>query len=218
MPSVRTKPLHVPGEDFPPTVSLAATLVGTAALALWFVLSPREGQGAETSRSAASATTSQQARMLGSAVQAGTSAPGASTRIDQGPQPSAAQAEAQGAAQCEPLVILFPKAVHDVGPADALRLRALAEQLAADASAKLLVRGHADGAGPELFNLQLSFQRADAVTRVLTAAGIARNQITVQGFGEYAPLDGVAPAEGANRRATVDFKVGARCPLLEATQ
>jgi outer membrane protein OmpA-like peptidoglycan-associated protein len=102
-----------------------------------------------------------------------------------------------------------------VSPADALRLTELAAQLASEPDAKLLVRGHADGVGSDAANLALSFQRAEAVAQRLIEHGIERRRISVQGFGEYAPVDGTGPSESVNRRATIDVRGSQRCPTGE---
>lgn len=51
----------------------------------------------------------------------------------------------------------------------------------------ILIEGHADRAGGDIFNQRLSLLRADAVREYLMAGGIAHEQIFIRGFGETVP-------------------------------
>jgi outer membrane protein OmpA-like peptidoglycan-associated protein len=74
--------------------------------------------------------------------------------------------------------------------------------------AGITVAGHADTAGPEDYNMQLSERRANTVAAELVQAGIPARVITTEAFGETQPAvetgDGVP--EQANRRVVVDFE------------
>jgi len=50
------------------------------------------------------------------------------------------------------------------------------------------IEGHADEVGTDGFNQQLSERRAQAVARVLLAAGLAPERLQVQGFGKRRPI------------------------------
>jgi len=67
------------------------------------------------------------------------------------------------------------------------------------------ITGHADRAGPEEFNLQLSLERANAVRDVLVERGVKSSGISVAGRGEaenaVPTADGVQ--EPANRRVEI---------------
>ena len=69
------------------------------------------------------------------------------------------------------------------------------------------VSGHADRAGTEVYNQDLSQRRADNVAKRLIAGGIEASKIKIEAFGETQPAvpteDGVR--EPANRRAVVDL-------------
>jgi outer membrane protein OmpA-like peptidoglycan-associated protein len=72
----------------------------------------------------------------------------------------------------------------------------------------ITVAGHADTAGPEDYNMQLSDRRANNVAAELTRAGIPATIITTEAFGETqlaVPTPDNTP-EQANRRATIDFE------------
>jgi outer membrane protein OmpA-like peptidoglycan-associated protein len=65
--------------------------------------------------------------------------------------------------------------------------------------------GHTDTAGDLSYNLQLSQQRAEAVARLLEAAGVARGNIEVTSHGEKNPVirTGDNVSEPRNRRVEV---------------
>ncbi len=69
------------------------------------------------------------------------------------------------------------------------------------------ITGHADSAGSESYNLELSLRRASAVRDALMARGVKSNGISVAGRGEAEPAvptdDGVR--EPANRRVEITF-------------
>ena len=88
-----------------------------------------------------------------------------------------------------------------------------ARQIIADAatnartvsSTRIEVSGHADRTGGAAYNQRLSERRAEAVAMELTRRGIARNEITVQGFGFNRPLVPTAMGvrEPQNRRVEI---------------
>jgi OOP family OmpA-OmpF porin len=73
---------------------------------------------------------------------------------------------------------------------------------------RITVLGHSDRTGGEQHNLTLSLRRADAVERVLVAAGVAPDRVGVAAAGEsrsrIATDDGIA--EARNRRVEVLFQ------------
>ena len=88
-----------------------------------------------------------------------------------------------------------------------------ARQIIADAatnsrsvsSTRIEVSGHADRTGTAVYNQRLSVRRAEAVAGELVRRGIARNEITVQGFGFDRPLVPTAMGvrEPQNRRVEI---------------
>lgn len=54
-------------------------------------------------------------------------------------------------------------------------------------AAKIVLGGHADERGSREYNVALSEQRAKAVSRMMGAQGVARDQIEVVGYGEEKP-------------------------------
>ncbi|MDB5413355.1 MAG: outer membrane protein beta-barrel protein [Rubritepida sp.] len=88
-----------------------------------------------------------------------------------------------------------------------------ARQIIADAaqnartvsSTRIEVSGHADRTGTAVYNQRLSVRRGEAVAGELVRRGIARNEITVQGFGFDRPLVPTAMGvrEPQNRRVEI---------------
>ncbi|MCX8134920.1 MAG: OmpA family protein [Roseococcus sp.] len=72
-------------------------------------------------------------------------------------------------------------------------------------STRIEVSGHADRTGSAAYNQRLSVRRAEAVAAELVRRGIARNQITIQGFGFDRPLVPTAMGvrEPQNRRVEI---------------
>lgn len=68
---------------------------------------------------------------------------------------------------------------------------------------EILVGGHADERGSDLYNLQLAERRADAVKKYLVARGVEADRISTTSHGEQQPVC-AQPGEGCwskNRRA-----------------
>lgn len=74
--------------------------------------------------------------------------------------------------------------------------------------AVVIVRGHADRAGSDAYNMALSQRRGESVSEYLTSHGINAGSIAVDWFGETKPM--VATADGvpeqANRRVEIEFE------------
>jgi len=83
----------------------------------------------------------------------------------------------------------------------------IAAQAASAGPSAITVAGHADRAGSDEYNLQLSKARADAVAALLAADGVSADLLQVTEFGESMPLvqtdDGVPNPE--NRRVEIEF-------------
>lgn len=75
----------------------------------------------------------------------------------------------------------------------------------------IAITGHTDSSGPEAGNLALSQERAEAVERALVARGIPSDGLRAMGLGSREPVEGLDPADPANRR--IDFSVIATEPL-----
>jgi outer membrane protein OmpA-like peptidoglycan-associated protein len=71
----------------------------------------------------------------------------------------------------------------------------------------VLVGGHTDGKGSDVYNLNLSQRRADAVVRYLVGRGVAPNRLRGQGFGETQPVAGNDTEEGREKNRRVEFLI-----------
>ena len=69
----------------------------------------------------------------------------------------------------------------------------------------IAITGHTDASGPEPGNLALSRDRAIQVRDALLARGIPRDGLRAVGVGSAEPVEGLAPADPANRR--IEFSV-----------
>lgn len=69
----------------------------------------------------------------------------------------------------------------------------------------IAITGHTDSSGPEPGNLALSRERANAVLAALVARGIPNDGLRAQGLGSAEPVEGLDPADPANRR--IEFEV-----------
>ncbi|USA38655.1 OmpA family protein [Pelagerythrobacter marinus] len=75
----------------------------------------------------------------------------------------------------------------------------------------IAITGHTDSSGTEPGNLALSRERAEAVRQALIARGIPGDGLRARGVGSSEPVEGLAPADPANRR--IEFSVIATEPL-----
>jgi outer membrane protein OmpA-like peptidoglycan-associated protein len=85
-------------------------------------------------------------------------------------------------------------------------LSALAAELAGCETAGLMISGYSDSTGPEMGNIQISWQRADATMTRLIALGARAEQLEIIGFGTRMPFAPDAPANAPENRR-VDFRV-----------
>jgi outer membrane protein OmpA-like peptidoglycan-associated protein len=83
---------------------------------------------------------------------------------------------------------------------------------------RLDVVGHTDNRGPEKLNVELSHQRARAITRTMLRAGIAVKRLHSRGAGSSEPVDSANSEEGwkRNRRVEIHVLIGTHDPNLLA--
>lgn len=96
-------------------------------------------------------------------------------------------------------------------PAQLGQLRQAARWLQRRGGQPITIRGFSDADGGPYYNLRLSQRRGRVVSRQLIAAGQPAAQITLQSFGSFVPLSGLAPEDGRNRRVEL-WLPGGRCP------
>lgn len=107
--------------------------------------------------------------------------------------------------------IRFSEASAAIDPASQKLLDEVAAALRPCLGGIIAITGHTDNAGDEAANRALSLARADAVRWALTARGIPADGLQASGAGSSRPLDGLAPADTANRR--IEFSVIEATPL-----
>lgn len=103
--------------------------------------------------------------------------------------------------------VLFEFDKYDIRPEFTAELDAAADTLLANPDVTIRIDGHTDSIGTEEYNQGLSERRANAVADYLEAAGVARDRMTVAGFGESQPVASNDTAEGRalNRRVDIDL-------------
>lgn len=86
-------------------------------------------------------------------------------------------------------------------------LSRIAGVLLASHGYRLQVYGHTDDLGPAVYNQDLSQRRAQSVTNYLVEAGIPKELVNVQGFGESSPRVKAANRQGRQRNRRVEIGV-----------
>lgn len=71
------------------------------------------------------------------------------------------------------------------------------------------VQGHTDSKGSESYNLNLSKQRAEAVSDYLNAKGVPNRRLTIKGFGEQLPKYSNSTTDGQAENRRVEFLITA---------
>ena len=105
----------------------------------------------------------------------------------------------------------FAEASAEIDPASETLLDEVATALKPCLGSIIAITGHTDSAGDETANLALSRARADAVRWALIGRGIPADGLRATGVGSKEPIEGLDPADPANRR--IDFSVIATMPL-----
>ncbi|MCG6190941.1 MULTISPECIES: OmpA family protein [Maribellus] len=71
------------------------------------------------------------------------------------------------------------------------------------------VQGHTDSKGSEIYNQNLSEQRAATISGYLYVKGIAYNRLTIKGFGENVPKYSNDTSKGQTQNSRVEFMITA---------
>ncbi|MEP7177390.1 MAG: OmpA family protein [Gemmatimonadales bacterium] len=102
-----------------------------------------------------------------------------------------------------------------VKPTARQNLSALASSLEKYPKSDLLVLGHTDSVGTDVYNKALSVRRADAAAEYLVSRGVARSRIGTGGLGEEEPVATNADAAGRGRNRRVEVAIYASHALQE---
>jgi OOP family OmpA-OmpF porin len=107
--------------------------------------------------------------------------------------------------------IRFEEASARIDAASSDLIDEVAEALRPCLGSTIAITGHTDVSGPEPGNLALSSERAEAVRRALRQRGIPADGLRARGVGSREPVEGLDPADPANRR--IEFSVIATEPI-----
>ncbi len=107
--------------------------------------------------------------------------------------------------------LLFKSGSVEVDPKGVTALKQLAEAIKDQKDLEILVEGHTDNVPISRTsqymkdNWDLSVMRATSIVRILTGAGVPKDQITASGKGEFTPVMANESAEGRqkNRRTEI---------------
>lgn len=101
--------------------------------------------------------------------------------------------------------VYFDTEKYNVNAASEQTLQKLAGILKEYPDSNILIEGHTDSQGSDVYNLTLSKNRAQAVTSYLVSNGIQKNRLDTKWYGEAQPKHDNTTAEGRakNRRVEV---------------
>ncbi len=103
--------------------------------------------------------------------------------------------------------ITFDRSRAEIKPNSLPFIIQLADFLKKYPSLKLQIDGHTDSDVGNVDNMQLSFNRAEAIKRKLIALGIDGNRIQIKGFGPTRPIDTNSTPEGKAINRRVEFSI-----------
>ncbi|RVQ65515.1 OmpA family protein [Croceicoccus ponticola] len=109
-------------------------------------------------------------------------------------------------------VILFAEGSARIEKASDVLLDEVTAALEPCKGSIIAIAGHSDAVGDAAVNLKLSRERAAAVRDALVTRGLPFDTIRVEGYGSARPVDGLDPADPANRR--IEFSVISIAPQV----
>jgi len=83
---------------------------------------------------------------------------------------------------------------------------------------EILIEGHTDATGSEEYNLNLSIERAESVSKFLSLQGVNSGRFTVMGYGELQPVADNETIEGRRVNRRVDLAIMANDELKEVAE
>ncbi|WP_238474151.1 OmpA family protein [Altericroceibacterium spongiae] len=101
--------------------------------------------------------------------------------------------------------IRFEESSATIQPASINLVNEVAQALRPCLGSVILITGHTDSSGTEDINQALSRARAESIRSALIARGIPEESLRAEGVGSADPVEGLDPADPANRR--IDFSV-----------
>jgi len=103
--------------------------------------------------------------------------------------------------------VLFDSGKYTLRPMAREKLSKISGIVLAYPSLKLAVEGNTDSVGTELFNQELSEQRASGVRTYLTQQGVPESSTTATGFGKTRPIASNDTSEGRQQNRRVELIV-----------
>ena len=92
-------------------------------------------------------------------------------------------------------------------PSGTIKLDEVAKRLQDFPSVRIVVEGHTDSSGDEVYNQRLSERRATAVKDYLVRRGVPADRISVVGLGESQPIADNSTEEGQAQNRRVVLRV-----------
>jgi len=114
--------------------------------------------------------------------------------------------------------ILFDIDKSGLRPVSETNLTKLAKILNKYPDTNILIEGHTDNTGTEDYNMALSKDRAQSVSRYLATAEVASARFSIAGYGETQPIVMNDTTEGRQKNRRVDIAVIANDKLKKAAQ
>jgi outer membrane protein OmpA-like peptidoglycan-associated protein len=114
--------------------------------------------------------------------------------------------------------LLFDFGSFQLSPQTQESLRNMAQTLKQSQQTLLLVEGHTDSIGSEVFNRELATKRAQSVSNFLIGEGVANNRFKVIGQGEASPLASNNTETGRQQNRRVEIALYASEEMKKAAQ
>ncbi len=103
--------------------------------------------------------------------------------------------------------IFFESNKYELKQSSNAELQVLLKFMRSNPQMKIEIQGHTDNVGGDKANLQLSYQRANAVREYLIKEGVSADRILAKGYGESQPLASNETEEGRAINRRTKFKV-----------
>lgn len=103
--------------------------------------------------------------------------------------------------------VYFATSKFNVNAESEATLNKLARVFTEYPDTNILVVGHTDSSGNDDYNMTLSKNRAESVTKFLTGKGISNSRFTTRWYGENQPIHDNSTAEGRSKNRRVNIAI-----------
>lgn len=114
--------------------------------------------------------------------------------------------------------ILFGFDSSSLRPEARENLEKLSEILSRDNETILMIVGHTDSTGDELYNMRLSERRAQSAANYMISQGLAESRIQTEGRGETEPIASNSSEEGQQENRRVEVAIYASPEYIDRLQ